>query len=327
MQLNDQVTAEVIELAYLLLLGRPAESEAAISGRLNNRTVLDIRNEFIRSAEFRNNLASVSPEAKATLKALDGGRNIVETDISSEQLRRMIAHVEANWKILGQNDPHWSVLTSEKFRRDTIGDNSPAFFESGKKTVDFFKAACERANLDISKLKTCFELGCGVGRITIWLAKMFERVTAADVSASHLLIADQEITQREISNVDLLLTDSMEKYETIGKFDCFFSIIVLQHNPPPVSVYILRKMLNSLNPGGVAYFQIPTYEQNRSFKVEDYLSGLQVSGQMEVHAVPQSVIWQLFRELDCDVCDVREDNWTGSPRIVSNSFLVQKRAG
>src|SRR5271169_236009 len=41
--------------------------------------------------------------------------------------------------------------------------------------------------------------------------------------------------------------------------DLFFSIIVLQHNPPPVILGILDAAFAGLRPGGLAFFQVPTY--------------------------------------------------------------------
>jgi hypothetical protein len=38
-----------------------------------------------------------------------------------------------------------------------------------------------------------------------------------------------------------------------------FSVITLQHNPPPIMAWLLSQLLGCLNPGGVAYLQIPSY--------------------------------------------------------------------
>jgi hypothetical protein len=40
----------------------------------------------------------------------------------------------------------------------------------------------------------------------------------------------------------------------IGGFDFFYSVIVLQHNPPPVIVHMLKTVFAQLNPGGIGYF-------------------------------------------------------------------------
>jgi hypothetical protein len=103
------------------------------------------------------------------------------------------------------------------------------------------------------------------------------------------------------------------------------SIIVLQHNPPPVIAFLLRTILAKLNPGGLAYFQVPTYRKDAVFKADQYLKGATVSGEMEVHVIPQADVWRIANETDCQVLDVRENDWTGIPDGVSNSILLMKR--
>ena len=63
--------------------------------------------------------------------------------------------------------------------------------------------------------------------------------------------------------------DEIRKLERV---DLVYSIMVLQHNPPPVIRLIVREFLRALNPGGVAYFQVPTYMAGYGFDAEAYLA-------------------------------------------------------
>jgi hypothetical protein len=45
---------------------------------------------------------------------------------------------------------------------------------------------------------------------------------------------------------------------------------------------------------------------------------------MEMHAVPQSVVIDLIYQSGCRLIEVREDGFTGSATGISNTFLVQK---
>ena len=90
--------------------------------------------------------------------------------------------------------------------------------------------------------------------------------------------------------------------------------------------FLLRTILRKLDPGGLAYFQVPTYRKGAQFVVEQYLNDPSLSGKMEMHILPQEIIWQIADETGCRVLDVREDGWTGSsPDYVSNSILLMKR--
>jgi methylase of polypeptide subunit release factors len=89
---------------------------------------------------------------------------------------------------LGQSEPYWSVLTAPEFRGEKFKHDS-IFYETGNINVEEFAAFAARSGFSFSSSQTCFELGCGVGRLTTWLASRFGQVIAADISRHHLDIA------------------------------------------------------------------------------------------------------------------------------------------
>ena len=76
--------------------------------------------------------------------------------------------------------------------------------------------------------------------------------------------------------------------------------------------------------GGVAYFQVPTYCLKYNFDAQQYLYNAHINGKMEVHVLPQSEVFGILKATGCEVLEIREDNWTGNPKFISNLFLVQK---
>jgi SAM-dependent methyltransferase len=117
---------------------------------------------------------------------------------------------------------------------------------------------------------------------------VFSHVIAADISADHLRIAETVLAERAIRNVSLVHLNTLKDLAEIGPFDVFFSVIVLQHNPPPIMAYILRKILQQLNHGGVGYFQIPTYAKGYAFGIDEYLCQIKEGhDRMEGHVLPQ----------------------------------------
>jgi hypothetical protein len=87
--------------------------------------------------------------------------------------------------------------------------------------------------------------------------------------------------------------------------------------------HLLRIAFNKLQPGGLAYFQVPTYAVGYNFVLPAYLVTRQPPGHPEMHVLPQPVLFKLISECDCRLVELREDGAAG-PRAVSNRVLVQK---
>jgi len=305
--------------AFRLILGREPESAEAVRALIESHaTIAELRARFLNSEEFKIHHA-------ASLKPLGWGRLDVDIDVPEPILQDMLARVERLFKQLGDTEPHWSVLTDEKFKAANIGEHEDEFFGSGFGDVENFRATAERCGVSLKPDGICFELGCGVGRVTLWLAKHFAKVIAADLSAPHLEILRRKIEQSKLSNIEPLLLNTISKLDQLPAFDAFFTIIVLQHNPPPVMAYFLRKMLGKLKVDGVGYFQLPTYRPGYSFNAAAYVAKPQVIGDPEMHVIPQHQLYQLIENAGCRLLEVREDDSTG-PGFISSRVLVQKRS-
>jgi SAM-dependent methyltransferase len=236
----------------------------------------------------------------------------------------MLERVAAAWTRLGAEDRYFSVCTDPRLLGTEIGDQRDRFYAGGKTDPRHLTSFAARSGVDLMG-RTCLELGCGVGRVTRWLAPLFRRVQAVDVSPAHLAIAQREIAEAGIENVTLTQIRNPENLRQIIGYDVFFSILTLQHNPPPVIAYILMQVLANLNPGGVAYFQLPTYALGYEFRIDDYLRAS--AGEepvMEMHVLPQRDVLRIIQATGCRLLEVREDGGTGSHDGISNTFFVQK---
>lgn len=237
------------------------------------------------------------------------------------------------------------MLTQEQFTQANIQTTMDAFYESGQHNARRLFGTMDRCGIDYSSFRTCIDYGCGVGRVTRWLAGRFERVFAYDISQAHLEVASSYLVGQGIQNVSLAHLTQVQDVEHLARVDLIYSLIVLQHNPPPVIAYILRRFIRALNPGGVAFFQVPTYRLGYSFSLNEYLANHSLEPQtseglqegratsqvqvkeplMEMHLLPQSTIFEILRQEGARVVDMIEDGWTGSRyQEVSNTFLVQK---
>lgn len=247
----------------------------------------------------------------------------VDVTVDLATLQAMIQRVEANFRHMGETDPHWSVLTDERFRAANIANTEAEFYESGREPVDELIITLERCGINPRRFRTCFELGCGLGRSTIWLAERFPVVIGSDISAPHLAIAAEAARRRKCKNVQFQRFDRVNSIADGEPFDLFFSIIVLQHNPPPVIRAILAMVFNRLPSGGVAYFQVPTYRFGYSFDANAYLASKLRIGEAEMHALPQPELHELIAASGCRIVEIREDG-AASGFNVSNRVLVRK---
>jgi trans-aconitate methyltransferase len=164
------------------------------------------------------------------------------------------------------------------------------------------------------------EYGCGVGRVTPHLAAMFSRLIGVDISASHLVLATQSVKRSGVANAELRLATPPD-FGMAEPIDLWFSRLVLQHNPPPIMAMILRRMLSMLAPGAVAIFQLPTHAPSYRFIADEYLA--RNSDEIEMHCLPQSVIFALAAEAGCTPLEVREDDSMGYPWL-SNVFVFRR---
>lgn len=307
--------------AYRLFLGREPENEAAIQYFLKAPDLEALRKVFLTSTEFRNKIGKYGPVRGLPITAapLD-----VEVSVAPAVLACMVTKLAEYWERVGRQAPHWSVLVGDRFSPENIAANLDAFFASAEFDEQIILSGFARVGLKPSDFRACVEFGCGVGRLTIRLASLFSSVKAIDISSPHLELARDYCKKLALSNVEFTRASAMELMPATG-FDFWFSRLVLQHNPPPVSMEILRRAFRSLSPGGVAMFQIPVYALGYRFGAEAYLEA-SPGKDMEMHFLPQKAILDAADQFGLRLLDLREDTWVigGSAEQLSNTFLFLK---
>jgi trans-aconitate methyltransferase len=160
--------------------------------------------------------------------------------------------------------------------------------------------------------------------VTPHLASRFARVRAIDISASHLAMARQRCAGYLSAE---FATAEVPEFGMTEPFDLWFSNIVLQHNPPPIIARILARMFSWLAPGGLAIFQVPTWCHGYAFRIAGYLASRPAEPTIEVHCLPQPVIFQLAHQAGCIAVEVRADNAMPPPEWASHLFVFRKLDG
>ena len=168
---------------------------------------------------------------------------------------------------------------------------------------------------------TLVELGCGLGRVTIPLARAAGTVIGYDISRSHLAIAHSRAQSTGMRNIRFVQLETFSDFRL--EFDAFYSRIVLQHNPPPLIKMFVEKICELLKSGGVAIFQFPIYLRGYRFKASTYLASRSSQLDMEMHVLPQDAVFMAIDRAGCKLLEVRETEDTGRPDVfLSNTFIV-----
>ena len=205
------IDREDVDRAFDVCLRRPVGDESTYAFFCGLQSLDEVYTTLCESPEFRGRFIP-TPEDMGT------GPQPIEVATTPERLQQMIRHVEATWTQLGETDPHWSVITDPMFRAGVFDENRESYRDYGRFDELCMGNALSRAAIDTSRLRTCFELGCGTGRVTEFLAKRFPKVIAADISQAHLAAARTALA--DFSNVTLL---------HLARLDALASLPALRH--------------------------------------------------------------------------------------------------
>jgi 2-polyprenyl-3-methyl-5-hydroxy-6-metoxy-1,4-benzoquinol methylase len=313
------ITPEVVKWGYRLFLDREPEDESVIQEKIeNHKSIEDLRRTFMISEEFR--------QKNAVFPTLSGHEApmIVDLTASESVVEEIFAHIQSSWVSLGEHDPYFSVLTEGRFWQSRITKQRiHEFYESGREEVARLFQTLARNSIESTALRTCLDYGCGACRISRWLAEEFETVYAYDVSKKHLDISKKYLKKQNVVNVQYHQLKRLGDLANLPKVDLIYCVIVLQHNPPPVIGWTIMQFMKALKPGGIAFFQVPTYREGYCFVADEYLEDVPPEGEIEMHVLPQSEIFKIVRNEGCELLEVLEDlsaSWG-----LSNTFLVQKK--
>ena len=313
---------QIVEDCYLGILERNSDPDGkkATASQLPENKLSEIIQGFIRSAEFSSKIAN-RKEAGVVPLEYPGCLNDPK-DLDTIHLDKLVEIVESTWSGLGETAPEYSVLSSNEFDPAFGLIDQEEFYRTGYAEVQQICDILKRHGFLMDSLEEVVEFGCGLGRVTIPLAKKLKKVTAYDISSPHLGVARSNLDSQKIENVELKRFSTFD--QSIVSCDLFYSRIVFQHNPPPLIRFLIKRALMSLKPLGIAIFQVPTYIPDYSFDISKYLAEPNHQS-MELHCISQSVIHEIIRNSGCKLLEVREDASIGNPSVyISNTFIVQK---
>lgn len=158
------------------------------------------------------------------------------------------------WDKWGQRDPYFGVLSHDRFRRDRMTNADRAeFFSSGERDVEETFAELRRIHGRDVRPEFALDFGCGVGRLTIPIARKVGHVTAVDVSPAMLEETRANCALAGLTNVEIAASlDAVPG----GQFDFVHSYIVFQHVPPAIGMELIAQIVGRLAPGGVGMLHV-----------------------------------------------------------------------
>jgi SAM-dependent methyltransferase len=318
------LNVSIVENAFRLILGREANDGDNLSYLAESLPdVQALRVYLFSSLEFQNQLVQITRAPSFAVISRSKAMK-VQVKTSTKNLIFLKKRIANQWTYLGTHNPYWSVLTSEGFTNSNFKKNAGLFYNSGLEDSNAMLLALERNGIEIKNIKTVLDYGCGVGRVTSFLAKNFREVVAVDISLPLLKIAKKYVREQGIRNVKFKKNSKPEDFRALPMVDCLYCRLVLFHNPPPLIYKELEAILRKVKRGGVAYFQLGTFHTNYRFATDLYLKTPASNG-LEIHFLPMIYVFELLARLRFQVLEVVEDGALSIiPNAVSNTFLVYR---
>jgi 2-polyprenyl-3-methyl-5-hydroxy-6-metoxy-1,4-benzoquinol methylase len=163
---------------------------------------------------------------------------------------------KSEWERFANEDAYSYICT------ELSDGDAGSFWESGEDTVE------RELMPTVARYKvprgTALEIGCGVGRLTLPMARHFESIFGVDLAVGMISQANSLAEERGVQNARFLIVDDPERLSAgidsvRGKVDFVYSLLVLQHIDDfrLIEAY-MRAVSGLLSRTGVAYLQFDT---------------------------------------------------------------------
>lgn len=163
-----------------------------------------------------------------------------------------IERLRDTWRVLGEEDPLWAILSSPDKRGGRW--NIDEFFRFGEQEIDAIEQQCAALGRP-SAHAAALDFGCGVGRLSRALSKRYARVIGVDIASSMLARARElNVDRANICFVENAAADL--RFVDDASVDLVYSAITLHHIPADMQRAYIGEFMRVLSPQGIAVFQI-----------------------------------------------------------------------
>lgn len=172
--------------------------------------------------------------------------------MESRRLEQTLEKMRRDWDERARENARFYVNTEKTDWTDN------EFFASGERTVaeEILTDMTNICQGQEPKQMRVLEIGCGAGRVTRALGRLFGEVHAVDVSAE--MVQQAKSACHDLPNVHIYLGNGMDlSCIPAQEFDFAFSTIVFQHIPSrEVIESYVREVNRLLRPGRLFKFQV-----------------------------------------------------------------------
>ncbi len=146
----------------------------------------------------------------------------------------MIKSKAWNWNMVADDDKYWNLPAPEVY-----------YLSENWKSKGF---------------NELLDIGCGLGRNCIFLAKNGFVVSTFDLSEKSVQATTQKAKEQGIEFKDIRVADMLDMPYPDSSFDCVLAMNVISHTDKLGFDKILNEIKRVLKPGGEAYFTVGSKE-------------------------------------------------------------------
>jgi 2-polyprenyl-3-methyl-5-hydroxy-6-metoxy-1,4-benzoquinol methylase len=158
------------------------------------------------------------------------------------------------WEEFAREAPEEYILTGPRVATSSDAERRRGFFASGEQSV---AEVLDRAGRYGHGWGCALDIGCGIGRLSLPLARRFSEVRSVDVAPTMLSLLQSNAGEAGLANIQTYLPDGT--WDTPATVDYVLCFIVFQHIESwPVICDYLERIGRALRPHGIAHLQFDT---------------------------------------------------------------------
>lgn len=171
------------------------------------------------------------------------------------------------WEKFAREAPEYYIFTERQPAGLSAAERRRLFFASGESDVTESLARIQEERHGWGR---AVEIGCGIGRLTLPLARRFAEVRAVDVAPTMLALLRGNAEMAKLSNISPFLPG--DGWDEGPGLDYVYSFIVFQHieDFSIIQNYVMR-IGQALLPTGVAQLQFDTRPFGLTYRIRSRL--------------------------------------------------------
>lgn len=234
---------------------------------------------------------------------------------------RPVTSASENWDRLAKFDAMWAVLSDAT----KIGGkwDPQEFFATGEDVLARLKSI-EALGARITD-GVAVDFGCGLGRVSQWLAKRFARVVGVDISP-HMLELAERYNSAQRAPITFVLGNEQNIPLATSSADFVYSFIALQHISKALQQRYLQEFCRIVRPGGYLNFQTPSHSlDGKPSGFSFQLATGSGPALVEMHSYPRAEVESHLENCGCRIVQVSDDHSCGTA-VQSYFYLAQKQS-